>query len=504
MRELALLGFICAAFGLGAYRGTGELGLFGGANLVLGFGSLGVSALLALRAWRRRRRGSLRGPLLDALVACIALLWAAVLLEGFANASQVRFDWTFEARYALAPATVQALENLPQRMRVTLYSDQFDPRARRTMLLLKQLERHGDVLVRKRLLGQVPEEEDLFGIRSSNSVVLEVGERWERVERPGEGAIFEAVSYLGSTDSKVLYLTAGAGEGDVTKSEPLGYSGVAAALETEGYEVRRLGSPSMPRIPEDASAVVLLAPERRLQPSMLNALSHYLHQGGSLIAMLEPGEQSGLEELLAEFGLNTPDKVIIDPASGSVNGEPPGLDPIVFNYAEHPVTKGLERNRQTYFRGARSFRLVKPRPEDDLRSVVYASGESWLCDDPSVLKRRVVPRRPQGARADYHPIAVAGLYRRDQGETRIVAFGDSDFASNQYLRALYNLDLVMNAVHWATRRESRISIRPKAGQLIQFPLPIQNSLRAFYGIGLLVPQLLLMAGGLVWLRRRTA
>ena len=43
-----------------------------------------------------------------------------------------------------------------------------------------------------------------------------------------------------------------------------------------------------------------------------------------------------------------------------------------------------------------------------------------------------------------------------------------------------------------------------AGQLLQFPVPIQRSLNALYGIGLLVPQFLVMTGAWVYLRRRSA
>ena len=85
-----------------------------------------------------------------------------------------------------------------------------------------------------------------------------------------------------------------------------------------------------------------------------------------------------------------------------------------------------------------------------------------------------------------------------------MASGDSDFASNRYLRVLYNLDLVLNAVHWAVERESEITLRPKIRDTIQFPLPLQNSLRTLYSVGLLLPELLLIAGGIVWLRRRVA
>ena len=100
---------------------------------------------------------------------------------------------------------------------------------------------------------------------------------------------------------------------------------------------------------------------------------------------------------------------------------------------------------------------------------------------------------------------VSGRYLRAGGETRIVAFGDADFASNEHLRTLYNLDLVMNAVHWAAANEPEITLRPKNRPTpVQFPVPLTNTLQTLYGVGLLVPELLLIAGGIVWLRGRSS
>ena len=62
----------------------------------------------------------------------------------------------------------------------------------------------------------------------------------------------------------------------------------------------------------------------------------------------------------------------------------------------------------------------------------------------------------------------------------------------------------MNAVHWSAEREAAITLRPKATRVVQFPVPIQNSLTALYGVGLVVPEVLLLLGGLIWLRRRAA
>jgi len=63
---------------------------------------------------------------------------------------------------------------------------------------------------------------------------------------------------------------------------------------------------------------------------------------------------------------------------------------------------------------------------------------------------------------------------------------------------------VLNAVHWAAEQEPAITQRPKIRQTVQFPVPINNSARALYGVGLLLPELLLIVGGIVWLRRRSA
>jgi hypothetical protein len=155
-----------------------------------------------------------------------------------------------------------------------------------------------------------------------------------------------------------------------------------------------------------------------------------------------------------------------------------------------------------FFRGARPvIPARKPRPDDDLRAVAFSSRRAWLAPDGAGDGARP-PERPVDAEEDYWPLVAIGRYPRAGGEARIVAFGDCDFAANANLRGLYNQDLALNAVHWAADRAERITLRPKALPPHQFPLTPQETLRMLYGVGLLVPELLLVAGGLAWLRRR--
>ena len=514
MRPLAAIGAIALAFGLASYQVLGAWNVFNVTNLCVGAALIAIGALAASRRLAQRTTPAERGPTVDALLMAVSVTWGAVLVQLLVSTWGPRFDWTFERRYELAPATRTVLEQLNEKgsVELSLYSAAGDPRRRATRLLLDQMAAVTDsgMRVDERSLDASPEEEDYYGIGSSNSVVVHfqaTGEdgRWELVERPTEGALFEALSRQRSTSHKLVYVAVGTGEGNLAQSDDAGFSGYRAALETEGYEVRPLPTAVLPQIPEDADGLLIIAPQRRMTAAALAGLRSYLNEhGGRLVAMLEPGGDSGLEEILAEFGLRSPDAVVIDPDSGAVEGDAAGLNPIAKAYAKHPVTRDLNANRMTFFRHARSFVLRKPLPDDRLTAGVYSSGDAWLYPEPLLLNRRTPPERPADAAGNYRPLVVTGEYERNGREARIVAFGDSTFASNRYLRALYNLDLAMNAVHWALEREPEISIRPKSGGLLQFPIPIQNALNALYGIGLLVPQLIVMTGTWVWLRRRAA
>jgi len=184
------------------------------------------------------------------------------------------------------------------------------------------------------------------------------------------------------------------------------------------------------------------------------------------------------------------------------------VHPLAHSYGDHPITRVLNANRMTFFLQTRPVEAArKPRPEDRLRAIVYSSPQAWLSTDLEAIARGQVPRDRDTATTGRFALVSTGAYPRGEPgerEGRIVAFGDSGLASNAYLRALYNLDLVMNAVAWVAQRpESTLTRRPNMLTEIQHPLTPQQTLAMFYGAGLLLPELLLIAAGLAWIRRRT-
>ena len=87
-------------------------------------------------------------------------------------------------------------------------------------------------------------------------------------------------------------------------------------------------------------------------------------------------------------------------------------------------------------------------------------------------------------------------------EARVVAFGDSDFASNAALGVQGNKDLFLNSLNWLAQQENLIAIRPRDPEDRRITLTADQQRRIFYLTVLIVPGLILLAGVQTWWRRR--
>lgn len=511
MRELALSGLIAVLAGIGTYTAIGEMSAFAAINLAAGGAALALSLLLGARRLRHAGGPHARAVVLRGVGLIAAALLLGVALERAAALSDVRFDWTLEERFQISPAVTEKLAEIARDdigpVNATLYLDPEDPRVRRSRLLLEEIARVSDgaFVPHERNLVEHPEDADAFAIGSSNTVVLTLGDYFETVPRPGEGSIYEGLYRLHGKGNGTVVILRGEGEGDIESSRDIGYAGFAEALGTEGYRVESRVSAGLTEVPEGTDAVIAIAPQRRLLPNTLDALRRYLARGGSLVAMLEPGVDSGLEEILAEWGIEPLPGLVVDPASSPIAGRGvEGIGIVAYNYEVEPLTFGLNSGRMTYLPGVRPLRLRKPQITDRVRRAVMSSHRAWVTDDLDWLARSSGRPENAGQPTGYQTLVAMGEYERDRTRTRIVAFGDAEFASNRWLRTLYNLDLALNAVHWASENEPAVTLRPKIRSTVQFPLPLDDSVQALYGVGLLLPELLLIVGGIIWLRRRSA
>ncbi len=511
------IGLIAISFGIGARYATGELGVFGGINLSVGAAALLLSFGLALRNFQGFGASAARGVLLRRLGVLLITIVFAVSLERSMVRLGWQWDWTIDKRFQLAPATVKLLKELPDysylgSLQFTLFTHPDDPRVRTTRLLLKSLEKQaavhgGHVQVRELMMDRAAEEIERFEVAGSNTVGVEWGGYEATVQRPNEGNLLEAIQLLMPREQRVLYIAQGEGQGTPLSTAASGYSGLWSALQAEGYEMRGFATASFAKIPEDARAVLLLGPRRNLEAHSLAALEDYLAKGGRLLALLEPGTETGLEEMLLRVaGFESPsDQIIIDPLAAALEGQPKGLAPLINAYGDHPITEGLDARTMTLFASARPVYATRlPVQGDRLTPLIYSSRDSYLSQDLTGARRGGLPEATAGQEPQRQVLGGAGEYKRDGNRSRVVVFGDSDFATNRFLQSLYNMDLIVNAVHWVAEREVAITLRPKRINPYQEPLTPRDSLRLFYAVGLLLPELLLVAAAFTWMKSRNA
>jgi ABC-type uncharacterized transport system involved in gliding motility auxiliary subunit len=147
--------------------------------------------------------------------------------------------------------------------------------------------------------------------------------------------------------------------------------------------------------------------------------------------------------------------------------------------------------------------------------IVLTGDESWGESDLDLFFSEGRAELSEGDLRGPVPLAVAGTPALDSagvgaeeggeaGETRLVVFGDSDFASNQLLSAGLNSDLFVNAVNWLLGDVEFISVRPTSSRASGRQLTTEQVSNIRYLSLFVLPEAIAVAGVFAWWSRRRA
>ncbi len=327
----------------------------------------------------------------------------------------------------------------------------------------------------------------------------------------GEQAFSSAIQNVIQQEPPVVYFLTGHGEGDSADfSEQAGYGNIARTMRRDNMEVKPLDMGRHGGIPEDASALIVAGPTRRLARAEADVIADWLQKSGRLFLLQDPWTRSGLEELLSVWGVRLDADEVVDPG-GTITGRE-----LIFQFAPtHEITRPLQ-NMVGVFYGARS---VEPLPgHDAVREDVQAdkarvtilartTEKAWAERDP-----KQTPPRYDADIDRPGPVSLAVAVEKgpvkDMGgaidPTRIVVFGDSFFASNPALAAGAggNEDLFMSAVNWLVDQEALMAVAPKIPGRIELGMTRRRMRTAFFVTVFAGPAVAAMIGLTVWWRRR--
>jgi ABC-type uncharacterized transport system involved in gliding motility auxiliary subunit len=434
--------------------------------------------------------------LLAVQVATIAAILACVGV--LAARHPWRVDLTPDRRFTLTAYTRSVLASLPFPIVATYFYGAHDQVARREVEALLRLYADGSprLTVRMRDLDRNPGEAHRLGATAYNVLVLEAGDRIARVDVQNEEFVTAALVRLGGSAPTIAYLVQGHGEGDVDDPEGRrGLAGMVRALEADGFTTRRLMG--VATVPPDAQLVVVAGPTRDLHDQEIQALADYVARGGGLLVLADPPTPPSVGRLLAPFGLELGDDLVVDQPSRLLGAD--GLTARVAFLNQSLVPGGLEVGALLPL--AQTVRLVEhPGVTSDYLAV---TGEAAWAD----VSRRALDGGTPVFRADADragPLPIAAFARAGAEGGRLVVVGDADFATNLHLDLLGNRDLLGAVAQLASRGTASAERRPERPEETTFsPLVLSaRETRLLLVVAAILPTLVFAAGG--WLAWRRA
>ena len=310
---------------------------------------------------------------------------------------------------------------------------------------------------------------------------------------------------LMNPEDRVIYFLLGHGEFSPDETGEQSLSLARTALEGKNYTVKTLNLLAENRIPEDADVIIVAGPTKPVSAQEVDQLGAFVQAGGGLIVM-----QDALP--VTEFG-NSPDPMADFLASdwGIILGKDLVIDqtsnqPTVAvgsQWGQHAIVNSLS-GMVAIMPTARSVSVAENGSSSaSLAILVSTSQNAWAETDLAALQDQTQAVTPDPATDLMGPVPLGVAGENFELGGRVVAFGDSEFATNAGYAAYANGDLFVNSVDWAVGREDLISLTPKAStQRVVVP-PQQATL----GIILLVmvfvlPGLALVGAVVVWAMRR--
>jgi gliding motility-associatede transport system auxiliary component len=489
----------------------------------LAWGGLVAVLLYTMGQWReiaaafsgrQARYGTLTG------VSVLVVLGILVAINYIGKKQNKRWDLTANKQFALADQSRNVLAKLDAPLQVQVFAKEqdfqtFQDRLKEYTYASKNISAEYIDPDKKPTLAKQA------GIQAYNTIVFNYKGRSERVTSDSEQDITNGIIKVVSGQQRKLYFTSGHGEKDTAGSDRDSYAGIGGALGKENYAIDKLVLAQQGAVPDDATVVIVAGPKVDFFPAEIDALKKYLDKAGKLFVMLDPpdkADSSPLPNLVAlahDWGVDVGSNVVVDVSGmGRLIGASEAM-PVAVRYPSHPITERF--NIMTVYPLARSAAPVTGGVNGHIaQSFVETSDRSWAETDLAGLfaSKPVQLNEDKGDKKG--PITIASAVSADvtapdakpgekdapKPQTRVVVFGDSDFAANSALGLPGNKDLFMNVVGWLSQQESLISIRPKDPEDRRITLTSTQQANINWLSMLIIPGAIFGTGIYSWWRRR--
>ena len=177
--------------------------------------------------------------------------------------------------------------------------------------------------------------------------------------------------------------------------------------------------------------------------------------------------------------------------------------PYAASYGSSPITEKLQ-NITSQFPTVRSVRAITETVSGvSPVELVLTAQQSWAETDMENLSGGETQINFDQGKDLPGPVSLAVAAENFQNNSRVVAFGDPDFALDANFYFYANGDLIVNSIDWAAGQEQLINLTPK-DTTQRMLLPPQSAMMNLILLGTVVilPALALLGGIWIWIQRR--
>ncbi|MDB9484999.1 Gldg family protein [Dolichospermum circinale] len=512
--------------------------------------------------WQKRSTQSTT----NALIATLSVLVILGLINFLGIRYHLRLDLTDTQLFTLSPQSRELVSNLPETMKVWLFtkeknsqdqelldnyhrqSNKFkfeyvDPELKPGLAERFGVKDYGEVYLefqtKRQLIQIISEDERLSEIKLTN--------RLQQMINPKTAKVY----FLQGHSEHPL----SASKGAISKA--------IQGLTDKNFTISTLNLAERPQVPDDANVVIVAGPQKELLTGEVTALQNYLNRGGNLLLMIDPNTNPKMDTLLKEWGVRLDNRLVIDNSGASLQLGPATI--LVTEYGQHPITQDFANNISVYpltrpleidpVSGVESMVLLKTKPypnswaESDQKSEKLEFNEDKDLKGPLTLgvalTRKLsnspipttknsptpipttktsptptptataktsptaiptptpIPTAKTSPTAIPTPIPTAKTSPNTAKESRLVVFGNSNFATDSLFEQQLNGDVFLNTVSWLSQQDEKLlSIRPKQPKNRRIIISNREANLLTISAVFLLPLLGLLTGFIIWWKRR--
>ncbi len=474
----------------------------------LGIGWQSRAFLLDLARSKRAQGGA------NTLVFSLAFLAVLVLVNVVGAKYHKRVDVTQNKQYSLSEQSRKILANLETETKVVMLVRPGDSQVQQTKELWQEYTYHSKQLKFETIdPDREPSKARSFATEFNTGPNLRYGQIFltqgaKKVEVTGttEQDFTAGILKLTQDKQKVVYFLEGHGEQELMQAKQ--------ALGKQNYKIEALSLFGKKEVPADAAVVVVAGPQSALMTQEVDVLKAYVEQGGRVYAMLAD-KRTGLEDWIQQLGVTVRNDLVVDPRA-NINYEP--AMPVALRYPHHAITQGLQT---TAYPMTRSLKQADQMPEGVTAwALVETSPEAW--GETNLMSRQIGFDAGQDAEGPLTlayalsieqkaPVSAASpSVEAEAGEaepekTRMIVVGTAQFAADKlYGSELSNGDLFLKSLNWLAEEDALVSIPAKDTTPKTIEMMGNQINMVFWTSVGGAPAILVILGGMVWWRRRSA